>query len=97
MHINETEELSQIQGNNRDILLEYLSDFNCTVNWMPLFTSKSTAIQDFLVERNIDMLMMINYKHSFLEKISREPVLKRVAFDLDIPFLIIPYQDWLMS
>ena len=51
----------------------------------------------FLEEMNIDMLAMVNYKHSFLERLGREPVIKRVAFDLDIPFLIIPYEDWPLS
>lgn len=91
VHLNETEELSQTQSINRDILMEYLSDFKYTLNWIPIFKSKTTAIQDFLENRNIDMLAMVNYEHSFLERISREPVIKRVAFDLDIPFLIIPY------
>ncbi len=93
MHINENEILSELQHSNRAVLLEYLSDFKCSLNWIPLFKSKTTAIQGFLEEMNIDMLAMVNYKHSFLEKIGREPVIKRIAFDLDIPFLIIPYQD----
>lgn len=93
MHINETEKLSKAQGINRDTLLEYFSNFRCSLNWMPLFKSKTTAIHDFLAKRNVDMLTMINNEHSFLEKISREPIIKRIAFDLDISFLVIPYQD----
>lgn len=93
MHINEEERLSDTQHINRGILLEYLSDFEYSLNWMPLFKSKTTAIHDFLEDMNIDMLAMVNYEHSFLERISREPVIKRMAFDLNIPFLIIPYQD----
>ncbi len=91
MHINEDERLTEAQHINRGVLLEYLSDFKYSLNWMPLFKSKSTAINDFLKEMNIDMLAMVNYEHSFLERISREPVIKRVAFDLNIPFLVIPY------
>jgi len=93
MHINEQEALTQTQHINRGILLEYLSEFEYTLNWMPLFKSKATAIHDFLNELNIDLLTMVNYEHSFLEKITHEPVIKRVAFDLDIPFLVVPYQD----
>lgn len=92
-HINEDETFTETQHTNRGLLLEYFSDFDHTLNWMPLFKSKATAIHDFLEELNIDMLAMINYEHSFLEKISREPVIKRMAFDLDIPFLVIPYSD----
>ena len=93
MHINEEERLSDTQHINRGILLEYLSDFEYSLNWMPLFKSKTTAIHNFLEELNIDMLVMVNYEHSFLERMSHEPVIKRMAFDLDIPFLVIPYQD----
>lgn len=93
MHINEEESLNKIQQSNRNILLEYLSDFDYTLNWMPLFKSKATAIESFLEELNIDLLAMVNYEHSFLERIGREPVIKRMAFDLDIPFLVIPYED----
>jgi len=85
MHINEEENLSQKQRINRDILLEYLSDFKYSLNWMPFFKSKATTIHDFLEEWNIDMLTMINYQHSFLDRVRREPVIERIAFDLDIP------------
>lgn len=93
MHINEEETFTETQHMNRGLLLDYFSDFDHTLNWMPLFKSKATAIQGFLEEMNIDLLVMVNYEHSFLEKISREPVIKRIAFDLDIPFLVIPYED----
>lgn len=93
MHINEEEALTQKQHINRGILLGYLSDFKYSLNWMPLFKSKARTIHDFLKELNIDMLAMVNYKYSFLERMSREPVIDRVAFDLDIPFLVIPHQD----
>ncbi|MFS4491267.1 universal stress protein [Maribacter sp. 2308TA10-17] len=93
LHINEDEPLSEKQHINRGVLLEYLSDFKYSLNWMPLFKSKASTINNFLEELNIDMLVMVNYEHSFLERISHEPVIKRVAFDLDIPFLVIPYQD----
>ena len=93
LHINEDEPLSEKQHINRGVLLEYFSDFKYSLNWMPLFKSKATTINNFLEELNIDMLVMVNYEHSFLESITHEPVIKRVAFDLDIPFLVIPYQD----
>ncbi|VAW14183.1 hypothetical protein MNBD_BACTEROID03-746 [hydrothermal vent metagenome] len=93
MHINEEEVLDGVQEMNRSILLKYLSHFEYSLHWMPLFKSKATAIQVFLDELGIDMLAMVNYDHSFLEKMTREPVIKRVAFDLDIPFLVIPYID----
>lgn len=93
MHINEEETFTEIQHRNRGLLLDFFSDFDHTLNWVPLFKSKATAIHHFLEALSIDMLAMVNYEHSFLEKIGREPLIKRMAFDLDIPFLVIPYQD----
>lgn len=93
MHINEAEVLDKYQTMNRSILLEYLLPFEHSFHWMPLFKSKATAIQVFLEELEIDMLAMVNYEHSFLQRMTREPVIKRVAFNLDIPFLVIPTSD----
>lgn len=90
-HINEAETLTDTQHINQGVLLEYLSDFKYSLNWMPLFKSKATAINSFLEEMQIDMLVMVNYEHSFLERMTREPVIKRVGFDNNIPFLVIPY------
>ncbi len=93
MHINEEEVLNGNQEMNRSVLLEYLSHLEYSLHWMPLFKNKATTIHAFLDELGIDMLAMVNYPHSFLDRITREPVIKRVAFDLDIPFLIIPTTD----
>lgn len=93
MHINEEEVLDGEQEMNRSVLLQYLSHFEYSLHWMPLFKNKATTIHSFLDELDIDMLAMVNYPHSFLDRITHEPVIKRVAFDLDIPFLIMPSTD----
>jgi len=91
MHINEEEILDKHQTINKGILMEYLSKLESNFYWMPLFKSKATAINTFLEELEIDMLAMVNYEHSFLERMTREPIIKRVGFDNNIPFLVIPY------
>lgn len=93
MHINEAEVLNNHQIMNKSILLEYLLPFENSFHWMPLFKSKATAINTFLKELDIDMLAMVNYEHSFLDRMTREPVIKRVGFDNNIPFLVIPYNS----
>ena len=93
MHINEEEVLSKLQERNKSILLQYLLPFEYTLHWIPLFKNKANSIHTFLDELDIKMLAMVNYEHSFLEQMIREPVVKRMAFDLDIPFLVIPYTD----
>jgi len=93
MHINEEEVLNEYQIMNKSILMEYLMPHEHSFHWMPLFKSKATAINIFLEELEIDMLAMVNYEHSFLERMTREPVIKRVGFDNNIPFLVIPQTD----
>ena len=40
-----------------------------------------------------DMVVLINYSHTFLERITREPVVKKMAFQTNVPLLIIPEAD----
>ena len=47
-------------------------------------------INDFIEELGIDILAMVKYKHSFIEAIIKEPVIKKLGFQSKIPFLVIP-------
>jgi hypothetical protein len=33
---------------------------------------------------------MINPKHSFIEKIMKEPTIKKIGFHTKVPFLVLP-------
>ncbi|MBD1261048.1 universal stress protein [Maribacter polysiphoniae] len=90
LHINEEERLSKVQESNLKTLRAYLETTPNTVHWMPSFTSKTKAIQVFLDELGIGMLTMVNYEHGFLENLLKEPIIKKLTFNIDIPFLVIP-------
>ncbi|ULC57904.1 universal stress protein [Flaviramulus sp. BrNp1-15] len=90
MHINTEEELNDIQEYNLEALKSYLSDYEYTLHWMPDYANKTTEINDFIEELEIDLLAMVNYKHSFIEKIINEPVIKKIGFHPNVPFLVIP-------
>jgi hypothetical protein len=90
VHINEEKRLSKFQESNLNTLITYLKPLEHTIHWMPNFTSKTKAIQMFLDELNIGMLAMVNYEHSFLELLLREPVIQKMTFHITIPFLVIP-------
>ncbi|PIF00118.1 MAG: universal stress protein UspA [Maribacter sp.] len=90
LHINEEERLSKAQKSNLETLEAYLDTIPNSVHWMPNFTSKTKAIQVFLDELGIGMLAIVNYEHGFLEKLLKEPIIKKLAFNIDIPFLVIP-------
>ncbi len=78
LHINEEKVLDTFQESNLHTLRQYLAPIENSVHGMPNFASKTKALHLFLEE------------HSFLKELIREPVIKKVSFDLDIPFLVIP-------
>ncbi|MCA0154120.1 universal stress protein [Winogradskyella vincentii] len=90
LHINEEEKLSNKQELNYENLKEKLSDYRSSFHWMPDYSTKEVEINEFISELEIDLLAMVNNKHSWLEKITHEPVIKKIGFQPLIPFLVIP-------
>ncbi|UKM64339.1 universal stress protein [Flavobacteriaceae bacterium GSB9] len=90
VHIYDREELSKIQNYNLTMLQSYLDDYEHSLHWMPKYAQKAVEINDFIEELGVDVLAMVNYRHSFIEKILREPVIKKIGFKTKIPFLVIP-------
>ncbi|GAA4301526.1 universal stress protein [Aestuariibaculum suncheonense] len=90
LHINVEEELTENQKNNLEQLKTLLADYDHSFHWMPNYSTKASEINDFIEELNIDALTMVNYKHSFIEDIIKEPVIKRIGFHPIVPFLVIP-------
>ena len=93
LHVHEEERLDEQQEANLATLLAYLELLPHSIHWMPNFSTKAEAIQAFLDELGIGMLAMVNYPHSFLERLLREPVIKKMVFNISIPFLVIPGKD----
>ena len=90
VHIHESEELDKVQETNRDLLAEFIKPLDCQFHWMPYFSGKSDVLQYFLKEYDMDILALVHYKHGFLEELIREPVVKRVAFQAQLPLLVMP-------
>lgn len=90
VHIDEEEEFNEIQESNLTLLKKILEDFETSVHWMPDYSKKATTINDFIEELKIDILVMRSYKHSLIENIIKEPVIKKIGIKPIIPFLVIP-------
>lgn len=90
LHINEEDKLSHQQEYNLELLKTYLKNYACSFHWMPDYAKKTQEINDFIEELNINILVLINYKHSILEKIIKEPVIKKIGFKPIVPVLVIP-------
>ena len=90
LHIKKEEELNDVQEYNLMMLHTYFKQFDFCLHWVPNYSEKSEEISDFIEEKNIDILVMIKYKHSFIEKLLNEPTIKDLGFHAKTPFLVIP-------
>lgn len=46
------------------------------------------AINTYIIEKPIDMLVMINTRHSYLENILYQSTIEKIGLHIDIPFLV---------
>ena len=90
LHITTSKYRNEIQDSNRKELQNILEDYEHTFHEVPKTTTKSDGINDFIKDADIDILAIVNYKHSFIESILNEPVIKNIGFKPTVPFLVIP-------
>lgn len=90
VHITKNSNLTSMQDYNLAMLKVYLENHPHTFHWMPDYANKAQEINDFIEDLDINILVMINYQHSFIEKVMNEPVVHNIGFHPKIPFLAIP-------
>lgn len=88
MHVYTGDDLSPVQQKNKEKLAQVLSKnaFFHEVSSNEIIA----AINDFQVKQKINMLVMVQNKHTFLERLFIEPVIKKIGFHVTVPFLVIP-------
>jgi hypothetical protein len=52
-------------------------------------TNVTKAINTFVIENPIDMLVMVNTRHSYLENILYQSTIEKIGLKIDIPFLVL--------
>ena len=57
---------------------------------VPLGKNVSSTLTRYSEESDADLMALVYHKHPFFESLTREPVLKRVAFESELPLLILP-------
>lgn len=83
------DDLTKIQEGNKHKLESYFK------NTAQLFHSVSgqtvaDAINNFQLKARINLLVMINNKHSFFENLFFKNAINQIGFHLNVPFLVIP-------
>jgi len=87
---NEIKALTEIQQFNLNMLRKYFQKLEFYVHTVSERSSVSNTLEVFADELEIHLLAMLNYQHSYMERITREPVVKRMAFHTHVPLLVIP-------
>ncbi len=87
---NKIKALSEIQQFNLNMLRKYFGKIDHYVHTVSELNSVSKTLEVFADELDIHLLAMLNYQHSYMERITREPVVKQVAFHTQVPLLVIP-------
>jgi len=90
LHINNEEYLNEVQKYNSKILKSYLKEYEHTLYLIPHFTKKTQEVNNFIKDLKINLLVLVNYKHSLIENITKEPIIKKIGFHPIVPFLVIP-------
>jgi len=86
-----TKALSELQQFNINMLKRYLNGAEHYVHTVSELHSVSQTLEMFSEELDIHLLALINYQNGcYLEKMTREPIVKRTAFHTQIPLLVIP-------
>lgn len=89
VHINVEKELSDLQLYNVDMLEDLLQDGEYSLHWLPDYTKKAEAITTFIQDLNIDMLVIVKYKHNLFEALFKEPIIKNLALHPKVPILVM--------
>lgn len=89
LNVSYGNELTEIQNTNKKKLEDYFK------NNAYFFHSISNqdipeAISKFQLKKRINLLVMINNKHSFFENLFFKSTINQIGFHLNIPFLVIP-------
>ena len=90
LHVAQEFLLNDEQKANKDILKERLKDLEHVFNKVDIHTTVANAIGEFALESNADMVALIHYQHTFLEKLTQEPVVKKVGFHSKVPLMVLP-------
>ncbi len=89
MHVFFGVELSEEQLKSKQELKRKFKDHS-THFYSISDKSVPQAIYDFQEEQNVDLLALVNNKHSFFENLLFRPIVNEIGFHVKVPFLVIP-------
>ena len=90
IHVKEENILDEIQQQNIESLRLFFEDDSISFEEILTDTTVAEAINDFVEDQKINIVSLVNYEHSFFEKLTHEPIIKKMSFHSTVPLLILP-------
>lgn len=88
LYISDFEDLSHRQTDNQLFLKESLPHANLSFKRTEV-KNRGIAIMEYVSEQNMDLLVMVNSRHSFLEDMLYRSTVDQIALNPVIPFLVL--------
>ncbi|MBC7000301.1 universal stress protein [Cytophaga sp. FL35] len=82
--------LTEIQRFNLGMLRKYLNEIKHYVHTVSEVKSFSNTLMAFNKELDIHLLAMLNYRNSYVDSITQEPMVNKKTFEAQVPLMVIP-------
>ena len=90
MQIAQEYELHDDQKRNLEQLSKRLQDVKHSFNKVEMWNNVAEATNKFVDENEMDLIALIHYPHTFMEKLTREPVIRKIGFHAKVPLMVLP-------
>ncbi len=89
IHVSKGYDLTEIQLKYKKQLDHIFTEIAHLFHDMPN-QEVITAINAFQMKKRMNLLVMIKNKHTFLERLFIDPIIKKIGFHINVPFMVIP-------
>ncbi len=90
VHVSTPDGLTSLQKTNKANLQKLIQEYAYETHDLP-DQELVEAINAFQEEVPVDVLAMVQNKHSFLERLFVEPIIKNIGLHSKVPFLVLSY------
>lgn len=90
VHVKKETTLTQLQEENKEILMLYFDKDNVLYEEVITSTTIAETINAYAKEYKTNLVCLLNYEHSFIQKLTHEPIIKKISFHCNVPLLILP-------
>lgn len=82
--------LHDAQEKNLKQLSKRLQDVQHSFHKVEMWNNVAEATSKFADDNDVELIALIHYPHTFMEKLTREPVIRKIGFHSNVPLMILP-------